>query len=397
MAVILESPRELRGMGILNKEDQIKRINANTYKVNSQNGNGSYLITKKDKEWTCECPDQKYRQVVCKHIYAVYLSLNIRQRVITQVTPDIETLTIKGCKKCGSLNAVKIGKRHNIHGDVQRYLCKDCGYKFVLNTGFEKVKATPKAITVALDLFFKGVSQRKIVDHLKMFEGIKVTQPCVLKWIRKYTDLMSQYVMQFKPQLSGMWHSDEMTLNVKNTEPTGKGYYDWLWNLMDNETRFLIASQVTKHRDIKDAQKVFKKAKSTTHENPDYIITDGLKSYPQAFQKEFTNSGKTPKLTRLESIKRNPNNNLVERFNGTVRERVKVMRGLGNDESAQRMVDGHKLYYNYIRPHQSLNGKTPAEKAGIELQLKGNKWMDLIKKSKQTPKVIKEKKDDENP
>jgi len=26
--------------------------------------------------------------------------------------------------------------------------------------------------------------------------------------------------------------------------------------------------------------------------------------------------------------------------------------------------------------------KTPAEKAGIEINLKGNKWMDLIKESK---------------
>ena len=129
-----------------------------------------------------------------------------------------------------------------------------------------------------------------------MFEGIKVTQPCVLKWIRKYIELMSHYVEQFKPQLSGIWHSDEMTVNVKKTQPTGKGYYDWLWNLMDHETRFLLASQVTKYRDVEDAQKVFKKAKATTSDNPDFIVTDGLKAYPQAFLQEFaTNKNETPK------------------------------------------------------------------------------------------------------
>jgi hypothetical protein len=39
------------------------------------------------------------------------------------------------------------------------------------------------------------------------------------------------------------------------------------------------------------------------------------------------------------------------------------------------------LYYNFIKPHQGLNGKTPAEVAGINLELKGNGWLDLIKKS----------------
>ena len=30
------------------------------------------------------------------------------------------------------------------------------------------------------------------------------------------------------------------------------------------------------------------------------------------------------------------------------------------------------IYYNFIRPHMSLNGKTPAEESGIDLNL-GNK------------------------
>jgi len=399
MTVTLESPRELRGLEILGKGDQIKRINPDTYKVKSQNGSGSYLVVRNGKEWSCECPDHKYRQAVCKHIYAVYFSLNLRQRVISQVQPTIETLKIEGCTHCGSLNAVKIGVRHNIHGDVQRYLCKNCGRKFIRNDGFEKVKATPKAITVALDLYFKGVSQRKIIDHLKQFEGVKVTQPCVLKWIRKYIELMSQYVEQFKPQVGGIWHSDEMTLNVRKTEPTGKGNYDWLWNLMDHETRFLLASQVTKHRDVQDAQKVFRKAKETTNgQMPDFVVTDKLHSYNDAFNKEFfTLRNPRTKHVKLKNIREGTTNNIVERLHGTVRDRVKVMRGLDNDTSAQKVVDGHKLYYNFLRPHQSLNGKTPAEKAGIDLKLEGNKWGQIIKRAKRTPKVIKEEKQNENP
>ena len=49
MTVALESPRELRGLEILGKGDQIKRIDADKYRVNSQNGNGSYLVERNGK------------------------------------------------------------------------------------------------------------------------------------------------------------------------------------------------------------------------------------------------------------------------------------------------------------------------------------------------------------
>jgi len=86
----------------------------------------------------------------------------------------------------------------------------------------------------------------------------------------------------------------------------------------------------------------------------------------------------------VPNIRDRSNNNMVERLNGTVRQRNKVMRGLDHEDSAQTMLDGMRIYYNFIRPHMALNGKTPAEKAKIS-KLGNNKWKSLIKKSKQNP------------
>jgi transposase-like protein len=85
---------------------------------------------------------------------------------------------------------------------------------------------------------------------------------------------------------------------------------------------------------------------------------------------------------RVPNIRNRSNNNMVERLHGTIRERNKVMRGLEDDKTAQTIIDGFRIYYNFIRPHMALNGKTPAESAGIS-KLEKNKWRSLIKKSTQ--------------
>ena len=68
----------------------------------------------------------------------------------------------------------------------------------------------------------------------------------------------------------------------------------------------------------------------------------------------------------------------MERFNGEVRDREKAMRGLKRNDTT--ILTGHQIYHNYIREHQGLQGKTPAERCGIKIE--GNdKWLTLIQNS----------------
>jgi len=132
------------------------------------------------------------------------------------------------------------------------------------------------------------------------------------------------------------------------------------------------------------------KAKETAKSKPEYVVSDGLPAYIKAFKKEFF----TLKKPRVQHIRKprfiDPkNNNIVERLNGTVREREKVMRGMKSDPTAEELVKGFKTYYNFIRPHQSLNGRTPAEASEINLELGNNKWLGLIKKATEFNNRIK--------
>ncbi|MGB9023459.1 MAG: hypothetical protein WCC94_08500 [Candidatus Bathyarchaeia archaeon] len=73
------------------------------------------------------------------------------------------------------------------------------------------------------------------------------------------------------------------------------------------------------------------------------------------------------------------NNNRTERYHGTLKERTKIMLVIKKPDSP--IIEGQRIYYNHIRPHQGLNGKTPAQAAGIELDLGVNKWEAIIKKA----------------
>ena len=69
----------------------------------------------------------------------------------------------------------------------------------------------------------------------------------------------------------------------------------------------------------------------------------------------------------------------IERLNGTVRDREIVMRGLDKQKTAQDLVDAMRIHYNFIRPHMALENKTPAEEAGIKLDLGQNKVETLMR------------------
>jgi transposase-like protein len=279
------------------------------------------------------------------------------------------------CKFCGSENFIRYG----IKNGKQEYQCKDCNRRFVDNLYFENLKANPKIICLTLDLYFKGFSLRKIVDHLKQFYNLKVSHTTLLRWIENYIKIMNTYVSQFKPNLGNIWQVDEMMVQVD-------GDWFYLWNVLDTRTRFHLASVISKQRRVMDARKVFQQAKKNSHgSRPEFIITDGLHSYGKAINKEFHAWRTETKHIGNVGLNRRRNkhlcwdNNKVERLHGTVRERNKTQRGLEKENSV--FIKGHKVYYNFIRNHMSLSGVTPAEKSGIDLSLGDKKWENLLLQS----------------
>jgi putative transposase len=69
----------------------------------------------------------------------------------------------------------------------------------------------------------------------------------------------------------------------------------------------------------------------------------------------------------------------MERMNGEIRDREKMMRGLKTTETP--ILKGYQIFHNFIRQYEALEGSTPADKAGIAVTGE-NKWITLIQNAK---------------
>lgn len=104
-----------------------------------------------------------------------------------------------------------------------------------------------------------------------------------------------------------------------------------------------------------------------------------IKLSPIWWKECYTMKAPRTEHVRIQNIRDCSNNNIVERLYGTIRQRNNVLRGLDYEATAQTIMDGMRIYYNFLRPHSPLNGKTSAQKANIECD--EAKWLFLIKKA----------------
>ena len=138
----------------------VRRVNAIRYRVKSQSGNGKYEVRQTNLGGFVRVPTISFAVCSCKHVYAVEFSLQLEKRYKQELV--IQPISQLVCRYCNSEHIVKKAIRRNKQYDIQRYLCKDCGKRFSFNIGFEKMQATPDAITSAMQFYFSGESFRNV-------------------------------------------------------------------------------------------------------------------------------------------------------------------------------------------------------------------------------------------
>lgn len=65
----------------------------------------------------------------------------------------------------------------------------------------------------------------------------------------------------------------------------------------------------------------------------------------------------------------------MKHLNNEIQDREKTFRGLKREDTP--IITGYQIFHNYIRSHEALQGKTPAEISGVKIE-GDNKWITLI-------------------
>jgi len=227
-----------------------------------------------------------------------------------------------------------------------------------------------EVIASAINQFYESSSLHKIKRQLQLDFGVQPDHSTVYNWIVRYTKKATKAFENTRMKAGNTWVADETVLKLKS----GGGENVWLFDCVDEDSKFLLASHLTPNRYTKDAQILMEKAEKRAGKMPRVVITDKLRSYLRAMEETF---GDRTKHHQSGPFALTKSTRSIERLHGTIKDRTKIMRGLANKESAKLMMDGWGIHYNFSRPHEGLDSKTPTEVAGIDAPFKN--LVDVVK------------------
>lgn len=136
----------------------------------------------------------------------------------------------------------------------------------------------------------------------------------------------------------------------------------WLFDCIDAKTCFLLASHLSPNRGTREARTLMEKAAECADKTPKVMLTDKLAAYLDSIELAF---GADAEYKQGSLFDVRSNTSLIGRFQGTLKDHTKVLRGLKKPETARKLIEVWLINYNYFRPNITLKGKTPSQKAGI--------------------------------
>jgi transposase-like protein/DNA-directed RNA polymerase subunit RPC12/RpoP len=268
------------------------------------------------------------------------------------------------CPRCGSLDIWKYGVREG----VQEYLCAKCKRKFTARDLPYGMRTPVDQIGASLAMYYNGLSLADVAQYLRQTHDNPVDRATVYRWLIKFTREAIEVFKSVKPKVSDTWIADETAIKFADE-------LYWIWDIIDRDTRFLLASYLSPNRGTREAKRLMELASECADKAPKRVITDKLRAYIDGIELVF---GAETRHIQSSPFGGSESTNIIERFQGTIKERTKVLWGFKTPETAKLILAGFMIHYNFFRGHLSLGNRTPAEVAGIKVPVKN--WTELVRK-----------------
>ena len=215
------------------------------------------------------------------------------------------------CKRCGAQHWYRDGTNK---GGIQRYRCRQCGFRFVWTSDLPRRNFFSSIMCFAVELYTSprmAASLRGVTKILEKAFNVKVSHETIRQWVLNSKLSIDENCIPTKT-----WHIDETYFKIR-----GQGH--WLWVIRAKESGHVIAWHISKKHLIKEAMTLLRQAmKQTQGVRPKKIITDGLWQYPVAIHKVIGWNWKEQKV-RHEVHSGIGKNSFIERLNKEIKRRIK--------------------------------------------------------------------------
>ena len=203
-------------------------------------------------------------------------------------------------------------------------------------SAFSGYRFPPEVIVLAVRWYLRyGLSYRDL-EELLAERGVEVDHVTLFRWVQTFTPLLVDAARPCRHAVGGRWFVDETYVKVS-------GVWRYVCRAVD-ETGQVIDVYVSKRRDITAARRFFTTA-LTAHGTPSEIVTDLAQALETVIEelapKAFHNTEQHA-------------NNRVECDHGRLKARLRPMRGLKTDHTAQIVIAGHAFMQNIRRGHYEL-------------------------------------------
>jgi transposase-like protein len=209
-------------------------------------------------------------------------------------------------------------------------------------SAFAGFRFPPEAIVVAVRWYLRyGLSYRD-VEELLAERGIEVDHVTVYRWVQRFTPLLADAARFTRHSPGDRWFVDETYVKVN-------GVWRYVYRAVDQYGQ-VIDVLLSVRRDAAAARRFFTRALRTLKVEPIEVVTDAAPVYPGVLEELLPSA-----WHHVEQYENNP----IETDHGQLKRRLRPMRGLQTDRTAQVVIAGHAFVQNLRRGHYDVGLGTP--------------------------------------
>jgi transposase-like protein len=204
-------------------------------------------------------------------------------------------------------------------------------------SAFAGFRFPPDVIVLAVRWYLRyGLSYRD-VEELLVERGVEVDHVSVYRWVLRFTPLLAEAARPCRHAVGDRWQVDETYVKVA-------GQWRYVYRAIDQFGQ-VVDVFVSTRRDADAAERFFKQAMGATRIRPVEVTTDRTPVYPAVLEALLPAA-----WHRTDQYA----NNRVECDHGRLKARLRPMRGLKQDSSAEVIIAGQAFVQNLRRGHYEL-------------------------------------------